>query len=379
MQAVIILRCELVCIVTLIFLLICSIVYNFKEDKYFIKICCIALIHVVFDAITVFTVNHTALIPKPLNFWLHICMYIFAVWFCFEIFWYVLKHLLNAKQVKKYVHIFRSPFYIYLLLIPWLDIQYITGRGTKYSMGSGAVLGYIIGFAYMVLTIVILLRNMHKLKKNMVCTLLPVTGFMVAALLLQVVVPELLFTGAGCTIVTVGLYFSIENPTAHFRKRALIDLDTGVKNKNCYEEDLKRLNEKYFQVDAKGNKQVACVVCDLNGLKKVNDNYGHIAGDEFIRAAAEVLSQNMQSASNVYRIGGDEFVALFIGTDTDKIQAEIRKTQAECEKYEHLKEPLKIAMGMASNTEQQYASIMDMISMADKRMYANKIEMKKNM
>ena len=56
------------------------------------------------------------------------------------------------------------------------------------------------------------------------------------------------------------------------------------------------------------------VVCDVNGLKKINDTLGHKAGDEYIRKAFEMICDIFQH-SPVYRTGGDEFVVILTGRD----------------------------------------------------------------
>lgn len=376
MNILLILRSELVCTIILVLLLIYTMIYNYKTKKTFQKICLLGLGHVVFDGVTAFTVNRQNLVSDTFNFAMHMLMYIFAIWFVCEIFCYILKNLMTMTATRKYLNLLRIPAVIYMLLVPFLGIEYLDGRGTKYSMGSGAIVGYGLTLLYTLLGIITLIVNKRKVERNIVIGLLPVTMFMLLSMTVQIVVPEFLFTGAAVTLVTIGLFLAIENPAAHFMKRAYIDLDTGIKNKNCYQEDMKRLNEKFFAAE-KGKEKFACVVCDLNGLKAVNDNYGHIAGDELIRAAADVLSKNFKSAYNVYRIGGDEFIALFVNSDVEMVRAEVAEVRRASSKYAGLKHPLSIAMGVAGAGEGEYLSIFDVISEADKRMYADKLEIKK--
>lgn len=121
-----------------------------------------------------------------------------------------------------------------------------------------------------------------------------------------------------------------------------------------------------------------CAVCDLNGLKAVNDNFGHIAGDELIRAAADVLSKNLKSAYNVYRIGGDEFVAVFIGHNKNIIEKEVAEVRTDCGRYTNLKHPLSIAIGIADISDDKFLSVFEIISLADKRMYEDKVRIKQS-
>lgn len=376
MSIILVLREELACAVILIMLLGYNIIYGSKSEKIFLRICLFALAHVIFDGITVFMVNNQELVGKTLNDIMHVMMFLSAVLFDCEMFCYILKNLVPKAALRKYLILAKLPVIIYIIAMPFLEIQYIDGKETSYSTGSCVVAGYTLIGLYTIIGTVLLAVNIRKIEKSVTIGLLPCNIFVIICMCIQLSVVEFLFTGAAVTIITMGLFFAIENPAAHYMKRAYIDIDTGIKNKNCYNEDMKRLNEKFF-IAENNNGSFICTVCDINGLKTVNDNFGHIAGDELIRAAADVLSKNLKSAYNVYRIGGDEFVAVFIGHNKDKIEKEIADVRTNCGKYTELPHPLSIAIGLADVSDDTFVSIFDIVSLADKRMYEDKIRIKK--
>lgn len=95
------------------------------------------------------------------------------------------------------------------------------------------------------------------------------------------------------------------------RTAALTDPLTGVKSKHAF-----LISEKQYD-DAIGEhsaKEFAIAVCDVNGLKVINDTQGHKAGDEYIKNAGIMICDIFQH-SPVYRIGGDEFVVILTGRD----------------------------------------------------------------
>ena len=92
---------------------------------------------------------------------------------------------------------------------------------------------------------------------------------------------------------------------------AIIDPLTGVKNKHAYLTEQSKLDAAIAE---KRGQEFAIVVCDVNNLKKVNDTLGHKAGDEYIRDACRMVCEIFQH-SPVYRVGGDEFVAILRGRD----------------------------------------------------------------
>ena len=92
---------------------------------------------------------------------------------------------------------------------------------------------------------------------------------------------------------------------------ANIDPMTGVKSKHAY---LVREKEIDAAIGEGSMESFAVVVCDVNGLKKINDTLGHKAGDEYIREACRMVCDIFQH-SPVYRVGGDEFVVILTGRD----------------------------------------------------------------
>jgi diguanylate cyclase (GGDEF)-like protein len=86
------------------------------------------------------------------------------------------------------------------------------------------------------------------------------------------------------------------------------DTLTKLRNRTFYVEELNRLSRK-------GPWPLAILVIDLNGLKIVNDEQGHAAGDEILRRAGEILAESVEGTSCAARIGGDEFIVLIPGGD----------------------------------------------------------------
>ena len=111
----------------------------------------------------------------------------------------------------------------------------------------------------------------------------------------------------------------MDNPEKKYEEWALWDFLTGLKNRNCYDREF----EKY----EKFHEHVGVIVADVNNLKKVNDTYGHEEGDKLIIAAANVLKECLSSASAIYRLGGDEFLAIFEKPDDAQIRREIKNVK----------------------------------------------------
>ena len=97
------------------------------------------------------------------------------------------------------------------------------------------------------------------------------------------------------------------------------DLLTGVNNRNA-------MNNRVLQfVSGEVNyRTISVVFADLNGLKPINDNEGHNAGDALLKSAAEILKETFRDCE-IYRAGGDEFVVVAIDVAKDSLEARVDK------------------------------------------------------
>ena len=155
-------------------------------------------------------------------------------------------------------------------------------------------------------------------------------------------------------------------------ERALTDRLTGIKNKNAYQ-DMEQILQK--GIDSGQWQPFGLLVCDLNDLKKVNDTFGHKAGDDYIRTACHMICV-IFTHSPVYRVGGDEFVVLLKGNDfTDREQL-ISKLQERVEQNMSKEKAPVIAAGFAEFDPDKHSRICEVFELADSRMYENKRTMK---
>ena len=146
---------------------------------------------------------------------------------------------------------------------------------------------------------------------------------------------------------------------------------TGIKNKNAYAEYEANLDEEI----AKGKEPCfAVAVCDLNGLKQVNDILGHQAGDAFIRAASRIVCDVFKH-SPVFRMGGDEFVAILCGSDYERRVALLADFERIVQANREDNGPV-LACGISPFDPSTDKNVAQVFERADKLMYAHKKELK---
>lgn len=156
---------------------------------------------------------------------------------------------------------------------------------------------------------------------------------------------------------------------------AYTDTLTGVKSKTAYDEEVRRLNENI----AEGFHQFGIIMFDMNGLKEMNDTYGHDAGDAYIKNSCRLICTTYKH-SPVFRIGGDEFIAVLRGQDllnSQKLMCRFyERMQKIVEEAKKPEEAVSVAAGMAVFQEHKDTDVQSVFKRADENMYKNKTAIK---
>ncbi len=216
---------------------------------------------------------------------------------------------------------------------------------------------------------------------------------MTATVILQVLYPLLPMYSTGCLLGSCILHTFVVGDMKEDRRRELeemlareqrqklelgsarhlayTDSLTGVKNTHAYVESEKLLDQRI----AEGTiREFGVVVFDMNGLKQVNDTEGHEAGDRYIQEACRLICRQFQH-SPVYRIGGDEFVALLEGEDYINRTILMSAFETHVEMNRHSGKAV-VASGLAEFRPGQDNSYRRVFERADRRMYMRKSALK---
>ncbi|MBN2259024.1 MAG: sensor domain-containing diguanylate cyclase [Clostridiales bacterium] len=169
--------------------------------------------------------------------------------------------------------------------------------------------------------------------------------------------------------------YLIHSETLHMSK---YDSLTGAYSRNYFEEIVHLTVNRALRYQ----DEFVITVVDMNNLKKINDQYGHLVGDKAIRAMATSFKNDIRDSDIFARFGGDEFVMVFHNCDREEITNKMEFLLLEIQKNPVEVNNEKIILSFAHGSAffpSDGKTIEELIKVADERMYKNKLEFKRKM
>ncbi|PKM78216.1 MAG: hypothetical protein CVU90_02800 [Firmicutes bacterium HGW-Firmicutes-15] len=149
---------------------------------------------------------------------------------------------------------------------------------------------------------------------------------------------------------------------------SLYDSLTGVYNRTFFEQEKQRLDTGRYD-------PVGVVMCDVDGMKLVNDNLGHKAGDSLLVAAANILKTQFRASDIVARIGGDEFAVLLQMCPENLVEEACQRVRDVLanSSLEEWQIPVRMSMGYATRNDPS-RKMNELVKEADSNMYLEKLQ-----
>ncbi len=197
----------------------------------------------------------------------------------------------------------------FLLSSPFTGIVFSYDDANKYSSGTLKYLPFVVGGIYLVY---FLFFSILRMRRGRVSEILVSSSTLVMCGLAVFLESEFGILGslpAACIVnmIFYYVYFYMD----YYSKDSL----TGAYRRSVLYSDLKRTNASHV------------IIFDVNGLKRINDAAGHVAGDEAIRNFAKTVISLLPRQANFYRIGGDEFVVLYPKVDESKLLSFLKEIE----------------------------------------------------
>ena len=153
---------------------------------------------------------------------------------------------------------------------------------------------------------------------------------------------------------------------------SLHDPITGLYNRTYFEEEMRRLGSGRFS-------PVGIIICDIDGLKLINDSVGHDKGDALLIAAASVIGKAFRTNDMIARIGGDEFAILIPNGNLATVKKACQRIMEQIDIYNGSSPEftLNISIGYAVNSDSAI-NMEELFKEADNNMYREKIRHRRN-
>ena len=173
------------------------------------------------------------------------------------------------------------------------------------------------------------------------------------------------------------LIFQIQDITERKRAEAaihtlsLVDELTGLYNRRGF----LAFSQQHLVSLHRSNQGVVIIYADLDGLKAINDSFGHKEGDRALIKTAELLKETFRSSDVLGRLGGDEFTALATVAEDDGVDKLVSRLEQKFENYNALRlapYKLSISIGVAQLDADVSQSMEELMATADSAMYENK-------
>lgn len=200
---------------------------------------------------------------------------------------------------------------------PFTHIMFWFGSHNQFNRGPLGYLAHIVSGVYMALLIFLTIKMHRHFTSSEIFVVLYIAVVCVGATTLESLLSGHKFLLTGAMISSCALYYIIIYVETYKR-----DSLTGLINRQSFYYDIARLK----------NKPMAVISADLNGLKDINDNHGHSAGDKALLNMGNAMLAKSGKGFTAYRVGGDEFMALGkeqTAEAVDKYIADIRAALEE--------------------------------------------------
>ncbi len=156
------------------------------------------------------------------------------------------------------------------------------------------------------------------------------------------VIKEPLFNENGCVTGIIGLINDVtetELLKQKLREQAITDEMTGLYNRAFLDEFVKTHDDDCYPL--------AIISADCDGLKAINDTYGHIAGDEYIKAAVDLFKMVLPPERMLFRMGGDEFLVLLPGTSEEAALCLVEQLKEKQKRFQVMNKQLSVSFGVS--------------------------------
>lgn len=281
---------------------------------------------------------------------------------------YVYICIFKEDLQPKIKRLLQTPIVILIFLIlsnHFTHFLFVIDRANLYYRGEGIYIHWIISWSYIILaTVTSLYVSFQTKSKFQRGEILPYFYFAIAPIIGSIIQMHYHSAASFQVAITISLlmiFFSYQNNM--IQKDPL----TGLKNRHVLDQYFDRLISPYLS-------PLSIIMIDVDKFKRINDEYGHLVGDQALQTTAAILNDYFiknHPSSNLYRYGGDEFIVVDTCLDKDKLE---KIKQDLLQEYQSLDiiYPLSVSIGYSCGNVYSEETIKKVVQEADKNMYKQK-------
>lgn len=288
-----------------------------------------AVINILFDLITIYTVNHRDIVPESVNLAAHIIYLMSILGFIYILFLYMRSYLEGKIEFSKTARALQTlPFVLSTLGILLLPITYVHGETTDYSLGPKAYALYGSIVIYLILILYYCLRYWEIMDEEKRMAIILAVPIFVFVSLIQMLIPETLLVVVASTLILLGLILSNENTEKY------VDEKTALFNQYAFEKVLEGF-------DFEKQNILIAVLC----FCKTENNYDWKQDGLILQDIYRKLRGYHQKG---YRIGENGVV--FTGNSAERVQTVLEEIRNDVEE-KYGKENINIEVKVLSKEE----------------------------
>ena len=204
----------------------------------------------------------------------------------------------NDPRIATYFRITAIPYALYGVLVltnPWTGLLYAISESDGFTYGNGFFLTYVIPMSYMLAMLVIILTNRTRMEKHLTLILLSFPMISLIMIGIEWIFTTIILSGSAATSALMIMYLYLQN------KQITRDNLTGLQNWITF--------SKVLELYVKRKWETGILLISLDDFKVVNDRYGQMNSDNFLKAVSQYLIKVVPIKS-IYRFSGDEFIII---------------------------------------------------------------------
>ncbi|ATW28767.1 GGDEF domain-containing protein [Candidatus Formimonas warabiya] len=337
-----------------------------KLNKVFLSTSLIILLETFFETITCIINGRPEQWLIPVSVFLHLCLFITApiltyFWYIFISSWVVPS---NAISGKKHILLLIPVVFNFIITVlsPMYNLVFFINSSNIYHRGPLFIISAGIIYFYLIYSFGLIFKQKKKIVKQeflplIIFGILPIIGG-----LLQTLFYGVLLMWSTCAFSLVIVY--------NFLQQRMIHLDylTGAWTRGSFDYYISQ------RVKQKGNDKFGVVIIDLDGLKQINDEYGHFEGDCAIKTTVVLIKSALRKTDIVARFGGDEFIIILDCESQEGLEKTLERINFRFMQYNigsKKKYKLEYSLG-AEIFDSRYHSIEELLHHVDNLLYNNK-------